>query len=567
MVVPPHEGLPYDSSLVGYWDFNKGSGVVAYDSSNNGNNGSLSGENWTTGKYANALNFNGVTDKFSVNDSGSLHLRDMTISLWYNGLNPTGGSGTNRNIVAKGDYWDANMWALYSSATNCSTLIFATRLGGAPQKTIAYTHAYTGFVNVIITKELGLTKMYLNGNVVISGDLDDDTSVVSQLLEISGVTRTISGVVDDVRIYNRALNAREVAALSIQPDSLLLDDYWNYKDPVTDNTMLLHVDSPNSNGNNFALVTCTNFFANKRLDFHSNNSATMNIWTNLGQPVFTTGVWNSENFTTTLKFDAFSEGELSWDAYNITTYMDARSSVYPFNVTIPYLGNQIFNFNTTQGYGFDVKVDGQSQGQISSYTFNNVTASHSVNVTSALLKYNISVSADIGATISPSGDISVNYGGYQIFTVQNRIGYTVKNVYVDNVDKGLIANYTFSNVTGNHVFSVTSEKTPNVSATPTPSTNPTQTPSPSSNPSPTPTKSTQLSNSPSTTPISSKETSQITIQTAMIATDVVASLIVGFALAHKKGYIAIEVNDEENDESVVDEVTTGDHEKTPDYSI
>ena len=34
----PNKGEPYDRTLVGYWNMNEGSGVLAYDSSGNGNN-------------------------------------------------------------------------------------------------------------------------------------------------------------------------------------------------------------------------------------------------------------------------------------------------------------------------------------------------------------------------------------------------------------------------------------------------------------------------------------------------------------------------------------------------
>jgi hypothetical protein len=98
------------------------------------------------------------------------------------------------------------------------------------------------------------------------------------------------------------------------------------------------------------------------------------------------GLWNSENYTTTLTLDASSTAKLNWNTYNITTYADAHSSVSPSNVTVPYGGSQTLNFSATQGYNFKVAVDGTPKGQISSYTFNNVTAPHTVNVTSTLIQ-------------------------------------------------------------------------------------------------------------------------------------------------------------------------------------
>jgi hypothetical protein len=342
-----------------------------------------------------------------------------------------------------------------------------------------------------------------------------------------------------------------------QPDPVSFANYFYYLDPATDNAMLIHIDSLNTNSNKVAAVTCANFFADDRLVFQANNSATVNVWTYLGKPVFTTGVWNSNNYTTTLVLDDSFGAEISWGTYNITTYSDVKSGVYPFNLTVPYRGGQTFNFNTTQGYGFNVIVDGQSQGQINNYIFSNVTGQHSVNVTSALLKYNISASADLGSSISPSGDISVNYGGSKLFSIQNKTGFSVKHVYVNDVDKGVIANYTFSNVNANYTISVTSEPIGNASLTPTIL-------------SATPTTSTQPSNSPSPTPIIIV-TSQFQTQSLAIATTAIAVIAAVFALAFKKGYIKIEAVDEEDVEEAFEGKSErgcgGGEDQARDYSI
>jgi hypothetical protein len=102
----------------------------------------------------------------------------------------------------------------------------------------------------------------------------------------------------------------------------------------------------------------------------------------MGQPTFTTGVWNNENYTTTLALDASSIAEINWNDYKLTTYTDAHSGISPSNITVGYSGNQTLNFNVSQGYRFNVLVDGVQHGQISSYAFENITASHVVSVTS-----------------------------------------------------------------------------------------------------------------------------------------------------------------------------------------
>ena len=77
----PHQGVPHDSSLVGYWNMNEGSGTVAHDSSVNGNNGTITGASWVDGKYGEALSFNGTTDYALTSYSSTFNFGTRTIFL------------------------------------------------------------------------------------------------------------------------------------------------------------------------------------------------------------------------------------------------------------------------------------------------------------------------------------------------------------------------------------------------------------------------------------------------------------------------------------------------------
>src|SRR5204863_4124868 len=63
------------------------------DLSGNGNTGTIAGASWTSqGKFGNALNFDGISNWVTVNDSDSLDLTSgMTLEAWvYPTLNPFG---------------------------------------------------------------------------------------------------------------------------------------------------------------------------------------------------------------------------------------------------------------------------------------------------------------------------------------------------------------------------------------------------------------------------------------------------------------------------------------------
>jgi Concanavalin A-like lectin/glucanases superfamily/Domain of unknown function (DUF6531) len=70
--------------LVAAYGFEEGTGSTVADLSGSGNSGSISGASWSTsGKYGNALDFDGSNDKVTVPDSDSLDLTDgMTLSAW-----------------------------------------------------------------------------------------------------------------------------------------------------------------------------------------------------------------------------------------------------------------------------------------------------------------------------------------------------------------------------------------------------------------------------------------------------------------------------------------------------
>ena len=101
----------------------------------------------------------------------------------------------------------------------------------------------------------------------------------------------------------------------------------------------------------------------------------------------------------------------------------------------------------------DVKVDGVSQGAISSYTFSNVHANHTIDASFTLLgPYTITASAGPNGSISPSGAVSVACAANQTFTIAADPCYHIVDVLVDGSSAGAVASYTFTNVHANHTI-------------------------------------------------------------------------------------------------------------------
>ena len=143
--------------------------------------------------------------------------------------------------------------------------------------------------------------------------------------------------------------------------------------------------------------------------------------------------------------------------YTITASAGTGGTISPSgSVSVISGGSQTFTITPNSGYQVSsVTVDGVNQGAITSYTFSNVTGNHTISVMFSQITYTITATAGTGGTISPSGSVTVAYGGNQSFAITPNSGYQVSSVTVDGVNQGAITSYTFSNVSGNHTISAT----------------------------------------------------------------------------------------------------------------
>ena len=67
--------------------------------------------------------------------------------------------------------------------------------------------------------------------------------------------------------------------------------------------------------------------------------------------------------------------------------------------------------------------------------------------------YIITATAGPNGSIDPSGQVEVEHGDSQTFTIAPNTGYNIANVWVDGTNIGVVESYTFENVTSNHTIS------------------------------------------------------------------------------------------------------------------
>lgn len=117
-------------------------------------------------------------------------------------------------------------------------------------------------------------------------------------------------------------------------------------------------------------------------------------------------------------------------------------------------------YTITPGTGYyiqDVKVDGESIGSVSTYTFDPVYADHTIEAlfTGAAPGYSVTTSAKDGGTIKPSGVVSIAQGGAKTFSIVPKPGLKTRSLTVDGIDLGPRDRYTFSDVRQDHSIAAT----------------------------------------------------------------------------------------------------------------
>ena len=143
------------------------------------------------------------------------------------------------------------------------------------------------------------------------------------------------------------------------------------------------------------------------------------------------------------------------DTYTITSSAGANGSISPAGAqAVNWNGSSSFTITPAANYHVaDVLVDGASVGAVTSYTFNNVTADHTISASFAIDTYTITSSAGANGSISPAGAQAVNWNGSSSFTITPAAHYHVADVLVDGASVGAVTSYTFNNVTADHTIS------------------------------------------------------------------------------------------------------------------
>jgi hypothetical protein len=211
-------GADEASYPVSWWKFDEGSGSIAYDSVGS-NHGTITGATWTNGQINGAINFDGVNDYINVgNDSSLKQPLPVTISAWIK-LNAL---GIPQEILCI-DNQSTRYYGIWFYVNSYNALTIGYGNGGYPgprsrrgkDGKTALTSDQWYHVAAVLGSKTDI-RLYINGVEDVGGTYSGSAASVAYSTGTSLIgndnsfTNRFNGVMDDVRVYKKALTGDEI---------------------------------------------------------------------------------------------------------------------------------------------------------------------------------------------------------------------------------------------------------------------------------------------------------------------------------------------------------------------
>ncbi len=213
------------SGPVGYWTFDEGAGTSAGDSSGNGHTATLvNGPSWVSGKIGDAVSADGVNDYVSIPAIDLSGTNAVTLSMWANRTySKVGGhvlfeNSNNFNNSTTG-------FGLFPDDSDCQGIMAGVH-GNVGYSINCYSQPTSGVWHQLVVvydkSQPGNSevKLYIDGilqtpthNLYTSNNTNNFGNNPSYVFSRGGTQEFNAGIVDDLRLYNRALSATEIQQL------------------------------------------------------------------------------------------------------------------------------------------------------------------------------------------------------------------------------------------------------------------------------------------------------------------------------------------------------------------
>jgi hypothetical protein len=192
------------------YGFNEGAGSSTADNSGGGFSGTLAnGPVWTTGHAGSGLMFDGVNDKVSLPGSLDISSLPFTLEAW---VMPTSRADW-RAIFSKRSSYSVSQMRFDVGLSITSGRVYVTT--AQTMRTFTDAPPLNAWTHIAIVAESSGTKLYINGVLkqILAAITLGTKSTAPVAIGITGDNDDpFAGIIDDLRLYKRALSASEVQA-------------------------------------------------------------------------------------------------------------------------------------------------------------------------------------------------------------------------------------------------------------------------------------------------------------------------------------------------------------------
>ncbi len=214
VVVPPRPAVP--PGCVGYWKFDEGQGTTAKDASPTGNTGTLKGATWVDGKNGKAVSFAGhAAVELAKGLSGWLG-RSATLGFWIKSTQRGNDTFWQAPAIAGVEEAGAGNDIFWGYVTADGRLgLQAGDAGGAVSTTVVCDGRWH---HVVLVRSMeGTVKILVDGKLETEagsegGEKTTAFAALGRRENTGGGPAHFQGTLDDVMLFDRALNPEQIAA-------------------------------------------------------------------------------------------------------------------------------------------------------------------------------------------------------------------------------------------------------------------------------------------------------------------------------------------------------------------
>lgn len=238
VAIPCVMSADFADGLILYHAYDKGDGDIAEDISGSGHDGKIDNPQWVDGKFGKALQFNGAGSGMfvTVESTEALNVNECTFMAWIHAEH----WDATRQIVGKSVHGGCSGRGQYGFFSEGGSFKLRFETEGGRSDIVTDLPDTKKWLHVAFTNDGTTGKIYIDGKVVQEGNVpgklkaNDDPLRIAQ--DCDRPNNVFAGMIDEVRLWNRALSDRDIntfkdqgvdGALAVTPFEKL-STTWGY---------------------------------------------------------------------------------------------------------------------------------------------------------------------------------------------------------------------------------------------------------------------------------------------------------------------------------------------------